>query len=112
MSRYLRTVSSMRLLRTALRLETPGDVAGHALPGKQRELLEHHAAVGAGAAHFLAVDADRAGVGRDEAAHDVQEGALAAAARADDGDELALAGGELIDLDDGEGFAVLGVALA
>src|SRR6478735_4638728 len=94
-----------------LRLEAPGDVAGHALPRKERELLEHHAAVGPRAAHFLAVDADAAGLGGDEAADDVQERALAAAARPDHGDELALAHRELRDLDDGKGLAAALVAL-
>ena len=52
-----------------------GNVAGDRLPREERELLEHHAAVGAGAVHFLAIDLDAARLGRDESAHDVQEGA-------------------------------------
>src|SRR5258708_3158130 len=97
--------------RGALRLESPGDVAGDRLPRKERELLEHHAAVGAWFFDFLPIDADRAGIGADEAAHHVQEGALAAAARADDGDELALAHGEALDVEDFETLAVLGIGL-
>ena len=98
--------------RRASSLESPGDVAGDGLPGKERELLEHHAAIRAGAGHRIAVDADRAGVGIDEAAHDVQERALAAAARADHGDELALARGEALDIQDLERLAILGIRLA
>src|SRR5256712_3630932 len=87
--------------RRALGLEAPGDVAGYGAPGKKRELLEHHAAVRAGAADLLAVHPDAAAaLGLDEAADDVQESALAAAARADDGDELALAHPEALDAED------------
>src|SRR5919201_2526130 len=95
----------------ALRLEPPGDVAGHGLPREERELLEHHAAVGSRAAHVAPVDADRAAVGGNEAAHDVEERALAAADRADDGDELALARREVCDVEDLERASVLGVGL-
>ena len=98
--------------RPALRLESPGDIARDRLPREKRELLEHHAAVGTRSAHILSVDADRARIRRDEAAHDVQERALAAAARPDDGDELAFGGGEAFDVEDGERLAVLVVGLA
>src|SRR5438046_7794005 len=98
--------------RYALGLEAPGDVAGHRAPGEKRELLEHHAAVRAGAADFLAVHPDAAAaLGLDEAADDVQEGALAAAARPDDGDELALAHAEPLDVEDRQRLAVLRIAL-
>ena len=43
-----------RLPGEALHLEAPGDVAGDALPREERELLEHHAAIGTRAAHFPA----------------------------------------------------------
>src|SRR6266480_2484919 len=96
----------------ALGLEAPGDVASHGAPGEKRELLEHHAAVRAGAADFLAVHPDAAAaLGLDEAADDVQEGALAAAARPDDGDELALAHAEPLDVEDRQRLAVLAVDL-
>src|SRR5207247_9160064 len=66
--------------RRALSLETPGDVAGHRAPREKRELLEHHAAVRAGAADFLAVHPDAAAaLGPDEAADDVHDRALAEA---------------------------------
>src|SRR5467141_2927418 len=98
--------------RPALGLEAPGDVAGHGAPGEKRELLEHHAAVRAGAADLLAVHPDAAAaLGLDEAAEDVQEGALAAAARADDGDELALAHAEALDVEDRQRLAVLRIDL-
>src|SRR6185503_21047009 len=82
------------------------------LPWEQRELLEHHAAVGSGAVDRVAIHADRARLGGDEAAHDVQERALAAAARADDGDELALARDEAADVEHRHLAAVLAVDLA
>src|SRR5437762_6170704 len=98
--------------RRALGLEAPGDVAGHGAPGEKRELLEHHAAVRAGAADLLAVHpAAAAALGLDEAADHVQVGALAAAARADDGDELALAHAEPLDVEDFERPAVLRIDL-
>src|SRR5262249_30596898 len=62
--------------------------------------------------HGVAVDADRALVGGNEAAEDVKKGALAAAARPDDGDELAFARDEPLDLDDLQRHPVLGVGLA
>src|SRR6267143_5052582 len=98
--------------RRASGLEAPGDVAGHGAPGKKRKLLEHHAAVRAGAADLLAVHSDAAAaLGLDVAAEDVQEGALAAAARADDGDELALVHAEALDVEDGQRLAVPGIDL-
>src|SRR5204862_198406 len=66
----------------------------------------------AGAADFLAVHPDAAAaLGLDEAADDVQEGALAAAARPDDGDELALAHAEPLDVEDRQRLAVLRIDL-
>src|SRR6266850_1698156 len=98
--------------RRALGLEAPADVAGHGAPGEKRELLEHHAAVRAGAVYLLAVHPDAAAaLGLDEAAEDVQEGALAAAARADDGDELALAHAEPLDVEDLQRLTVPGIDL-
>src|SRR4051794_1702455 len=96
----------------ALRFQTPCHVAGHGLPWEQRELLEHHAAVWPGAVHPPTVDLDRTGFGLDEAAHDVQQRALAAAARADDGDELPVSHGEALDVEHRQTAAVLAEALA
>src|SRR5262249_6914371 len=91
--------------------EAPGDVAGDRLPGKEREFLEHHAAVGPGAVDQPTVNTDRSGVGRDEAPHDVEQRALAAAARADDRDELAGSHREALDIQHRELAAVLVVDL-
>jgi glycine/D-amino acid oxidase-like deaminating enzyme len=100
-----------RLVGT-LRLQAPGHVAGDGLPGEKRELLEHHAAIGAGTVDARALHADLARVGGDEAAHDVEQRALAAAARADDGDKLALAHGEALDVEHSQAAPVLAVGLA
>src|SRR5215471_5006968 len=100
------------LARRALRFQAPGDVARNGLPREESELLEHHAAVGSGTAHCAPVDADRALIRGDEAAHDAQEGALPAAARPDDGDELAFARREALDIEHRERDPVLRVGLA
>jgi hypothetical protein len=77
------------VLRHALHLEPERHVAERGTPGKQLgEILEHHAAVHAVAGDRLAVDADLARGRRNEARDDVEEGRLAAAARADDADEF------------------------
>src|SRR5262249_21995683 len=65
--------------RQADALEPVEDVALHALPGKQREVLEDDAAVGAGLGHRPAVDADGAALDRQEAADEIDQGRLAAA---------------------------------
>jgi hypothetical protein len=52
--------------------------------------LEHEAAVAAGAAHRAAVEQDVAGTCRFQPGDDAQQRGLAAAARADEGDELAM----------------------
>src|SRR4051794_21767430 len=95
----------------ALSFQPPCHVAGHRLPWEQRELLEHHAAVGPRPVHLPAVDLDRTGLGLDEAAHDVKQRALAAAARADDGDELAVAHDEALHVEHRQAAAVLAEAL-
>jgi hypothetical protein len=78
----------------AAQLEPERDIVLDRAPRQQAELLEHHGAVLAGAGDLLAVDRHLAGIGRDQAEQHVEEGALAAARRADDGDELAF-----LDLD-------------
>src|SRR6185369_13158650 len=97
--------------RHTLRFQAPGDVAGHRAPRKQREFLEHHAAVRARRADRLALDADHAALGLDESAQDVQERALAAAARPDHGDEFAFPDAEALDIENFERLAVPRVAL-
>src|SRR5690606_22869621 len=54
-------------LGDALLLETIENVAPHALPGKQREILEDDAAVRTRTGDRLAADADRARLDRQEA---------------------------------------------
>ena len=57
------------------------DVLQHRVPGEQRVLLEHHAAVRAGAADGLAVDENRTTGRADEAGGHVEQRRLATAAR-------------------------------
>ncbi len=64
-------------------------VVDHRAPGRQGRCLEHHAHGGLRPRDFRAVDQDAAGAGIGHAEHDLQQRALAAAAGADDGDELA-----------------------
>ena len=53
-------------------------------------MLEHDAAVGAGAGDRLAVDQDGAGLDRQEAADQIKQRRLAAAGRPEQGDEFAV----------------------
>src|SRR2546425_5004290 len=72
----------------AATLQAVDDIADHGSPGQERGVLEDDRAVGAGPAHHLAVDGDSGGRGPEQAVHDVEERALAAARRPDDGDEF------------------------
>src|SRR5262249_15638768 len=81
--------------RAALELEPIADVALDRVPGEERVLLEHHGAIGTGRSDQLAVDADFAAVGFGQTVDSIQEGRLAAAAGADDGNELAFEDGEV-----------------
>ena len=75
----------------ALHLQPEGDVAQRRAPGEQLgEVLEHDAAVHAVAGDGLAADADLAAGGRKEAGDDVEQRGLAAAAGADQAQELGL----------------------
>ena len=67
------------------------DVAGDVEPGHQRVLLEHDAAVGAGAGHRALVEQDRALRRRQESRNAIEKRCLAAARRADRDDEIARA---------------------
>ena len=58
-------------------------------PREEAVVLEHDAAVGAGAVHAFTVKEDFAGVGFGEAGEERHKGGLAGAGVADDGDELA-----------------------
>ena len=87
---YLRAVSSRSGRAHAAQLEAEGDVAQHVGPRQQREILEHERALGAGAVDRLAFDQDLAGIARDQAGDDLEQRGLAAAARTEQGRELAL----------------------
>src|SRR6185369_12533501 len=69
--------------------QAEADVPGDREPREHAALLEHEDAARIRPAHGLAVDAHLAARRLDEAAHDVEERALAAPGRTEDGDELA-----------------------
>ena len=71
-------------------LQGEHNVFTHRQPGEEGVLLEHDAAVGAGALHLFAVHVDVALGGGVQAADDVEEGGLAAAGGAHHADELVL----------------------
>src|SRR5205085_6782578 len=75
-------------LGNALFLEPVADVPGDGSPREERVALEDDAAVGPGPRDRRAVQQDPAGARRQEAADEIEQRALAAAARADDGDEF------------------------
>ena len=97
---------ALRLGHAAL-AQAEGDVLAHGQPGKQRVGLEHHAAVGARAGHLASVE-HHASAGRAiEAGDDAQQRGLAAAGRAEDGDEVVVADREVGRLQrPGRGVAV------
>jgi hypothetical protein len=64
-------------------------------PGQENRRLEHDAELAARSAQLLAVHPDLAGGAIEDAGQDLQQRALAAAARADDADERALADGQV-----------------
>src|ERR1700759_580364 len=66
------------------------NVLTNRFPWKQREMLEYDGAVRSGATDRFIVDADTARGRPLEARHDAQAGGLAAARRADDGNEFLL----------------------
>ncbi|MNC49752.1 hypothetical protein D3C75_989510 [compost metagenome] len=69
--------------------QAEGDVAQHVLPGQQRIVLEHHAALGAGALDGHAVQGDAPAAGGDEAGDQVEQRGLAAAGRPQGHQQLA-----------------------
>jgi hypothetical protein len=94
--------------RHALEHHAEIDVLQHRVPGKQRILLEHEGdVVRHRPGDALAGNLDRAGGGRHQAADDVEQGRLAAAARPDQAEELAAP-----DVERGvaQGAHVMGVA--
>src|SRR5207237_6773860 len=75
--------------RHARDLEAVADVPPHCPPWQDRELLKNHATLSAGPADELAVAMDRALGRTDETGDRLQQGGLAAAARAHQRHELA-----------------------
>src|SRR5258706_46873 len=73
--------------------QAEGDVVLHVEPREERMLLEHHHRLRVGPGAPFAVDQALAGRDRLEARAQLEQRALAAAARAEDRDELA--GGDL-----------------
>ena len=72
----------------ALHARAEGDVVPDVEPGKQRRLLKHHPAVGAGLVDWRAVERQFAAGARLEAGEQVEQGRLAAAGRSEQGNEL------------------------
>ena len=70
-------------------IDAERDVLASGEPGQQARRLEHHAAIGAGAGDFTAVEHDAAGGDVVEAGEHRQHGGLAAAGMADQRNELA-----------------------
>ena len=75
----------------AVDLQRKLDVGHHRAPGQQSEALKHHAGVLARRGDLASLDGDPAFVGSDEPGREAQQGGLAAAARAKERDQLALA---------------------
>jgi hypothetical protein len=95
-----------------------GDVLGHAEPGEQVRLLEHHGEVpqrlGVGPVavpHRASAGAHGAGGRRREAGQDPQQGRLAAAGRADHRHDLASPDGQVDGRERGDGAGAVAVAL-
>ena len=84
--------------------ERERDVLDDGAPREGGFLLEHHADRGVRAGDRLARDRDAARVAVGQAADDVEQGGLAAAGRADDGEELARRHRERHVLERGDAF--------
>src|SRR5262249_2361906 len=67
------------------------DVLERSAPGQQHRALEDYSYITARAGDRLAVELDRAAAGNKQAGHQAKKRALAAAALADDSDELLIA---------------------
>ena len=83
-------ISSCSARAQAALAQAEAHVVEHRQPREQRVALEHHAAVGAGRLDAPAVEQHLAGGRPVEAGDDAQQRALAAARRAEDGDEVVL----------------------
>src|SRR5262249_56360225 len=87
-------------------LQAIHDIGANRLPRKQREVLEHDAAVRSWSADRFAVDGDRAGFGRQEAAKQIKQGRLAAPRRSEQRQEFALCNPQRDVVDGEHRFAV------
>ncbi len=74
--------------RTSLHFQAERHVLQRRSPWEQIEALEHHGSSGAGAGDAVSVDLDAAAIGLVEPVQDTQESGFAAAAGADDRNEL------------------------
>ena len=92
-------VQSWRSLRDLVAREHLVDGEAHVVvdgePGQQRVVLEHHGAIGPGLVDLLVLEQHRAARDVEQAGDDVEQGRLAAAGMADDGDVLALLDAEI-----------------
>ena len=86
-------------------LQRQQDVLERPAPGQQVRRLERHAGDLERAGDLLAADRDGAALGELQAGHELHQGGLAAARRADHGGELTLGDGET-ELVDGDNAAV------
>ncbi|ESR71714.1 hypothetical protein T266_08105 [Pseudomonas aeruginosa VRFPA05] len=96
--------------RHLLHAQAEGDVLLHGHVGEQRVALEHHgdpALLRRQRHHILAVDEDAPAVDLGQPGDAAQQGGLAAAAGAEQGDELAAGGGEVDIAEDAGGTVAL-----
>src|SRR5262249_21261734 len=77
--------------RHALPFETVENVGAHRFPRKQREVLEHDAAIRPRGGHRLALHHDASDLGREEPSDQIEQGGFAAAGRAEQRQEFARA---------------------
>jgi hypothetical protein len=82
------------LLVDAASLQPEQHIAHHRAPRKQQVFLHHVTDAAAQAFDFLAAIGDSAAIGLQQACDDVEDGRLAAAAGANDADEIAVVDGE------------------
>ncbi|MCY1234030.1 hypothetical protein D9M72_465980 [compost metagenome] len=99
----------------SLHLQAEGDILGHAHVREERIVLEHGidpALVGRELVHALAADLDGAGGDLLEAGDGTQQGGLAAARRAKEGEELVVADADRDIVQRRSHFGIIGIALA
>jgi hypothetical protein len=84
----LRDVADLRARQAALH-RPEADILVHRHPGEEPVILEHHAAIGAGAGHRFSCHPQLAGGCGLETGDAAEQGRLAAAGGADEADELA-----------------------